>query len=117
VDEFASLGVKVSLATEDGTAGRRGTALDLLREHTVGGADDVVVYSSGPERMLEALARLCREEGIRGYLSLEARMACGVGVCNSCAVRVRSEEDEEGWIYKLVCRDGPVFSAERLYVP
>ncbi len=116
-DVFEALGVEVSFATDDGTLGVKGTTLDLL-ERCIGAGDagEVAIYASGPTPMLEAVALFCRARGIQGELTLEARMVCGVAVCNSCAIRVISPDDPDGWQYKLVCRDGPVFAARSLYV-
>ena len=117
VDEFRDLGIEVITATDDGSAGRRTTALGLLEERLAdSGEGDLTVYSAGPTAMLNALALFCNHRGIPAQLSLEARMICGFGVCNSCAVKVVSPESEGGWDYKLVCRDGPIFQAESLYI-
>lgn len=117
VDAFEALGVEVSTATDDGSSGVRGTAAGLLEDEIARcGPDGALVYGSGPTAMLEALTVFCRRRGVRAQLSLEARMVCGIAVCNSCAVRVISDKDKDGWDYKLVCRDGPVFNADALYV-
>ena len=68
------------------------------------GAPDVI-FSCGPEPMLAALKKICREHNLSAYVSLEARMGCGVGACLVCARKTDSERTE----YKRVCRDGPVF--------
>jgi len=117
VDEFRELGIEVVTATDDASAGRHTTALGLLEERVAdSGAEDLAVFSAGPTAMLNALALFCRQRGIPAQLSLEARMICGFGVCNSCAVRIVSPESEGGWDYKLVCRDGPIFRAGSLHV-
>jgi dihydroorotate dehydrogenase electron transfer subunit len=64
-----------------------------------------VIFSCGPEPMLAALKKICREHNLPAYVSLEARMGCGVGACLVCAHKTDSERTE----YKRVCRDGPVF--------
>ena len=115
--KFAALGAGVEVITDDGSCGVRGTVLDLVKRHVErGAAGEFVIYASGPMPMLEAVARYCQEKGIRGELTLEARMICGFGVCNSCAAAVKSDKAADGWDYKLVCRDGPVFSAESLWL-
>jgi dihydroorotate dehydrogenase electron transfer subunit len=117
VDAFESLDVEVSTATDDGSSGVQGTAVGLVEDEIARcGPDEALVYASGPTPMLEALILFCRRRAVRAQLSLEARMACGIAVCNSCATRVISDKDKDGWDYKLVCRDGPVFNAEALYV-
>ncbi len=118
LDEFRQLGVGVTAATDDDSGPRRASALALLEERlaTFSGDDRPVVYAAGPTAMLEVLSRLCRRLELDAQVSLEARMICGFAVCNSCAVRVISPDSEQGWEYKLVCRDGPVFNACSLYV-
>lgn len=99
-DRFAALGCAVHVATDDGTAGRPGTALDLAASllDSGGGAADTL-YACGPEPMLEAVHHLAQAHGLLCQLSYEAYMRCAIGVCGSCARGGR-----------LVCRDGPVFN-------
>jgi len=97
VDRFCDLGVRVLVATEDGSAGRRGVVTDLVETLLVEGQEDVL-YGCGPEGMLMALEELGHRYGIPTQLSWEAYMRCGMGLCGSC---------ERGG--RLVCRDGPVF--------
>lgn len=116
-DAFEALGVEVRRITDDGSSGRQGTVVDLLDGRLKEcGVDRSQVYGSGPMPMLRALAAFSCRCGVRAQLTLEARMICGLAVCNSCAVQVVSRKDPDGWEYKLVCRDGPVFNAETLYV-
>ncbi len=110
VDRFEAAGSEVHLATDDGSVGERGTnvaALDRwLAGHTVAGA---TVYACGPEGMLAAAAGVARAHAVRCLVSVEAPMACGIGVCRGCAVPVAAGG------YKMVCTDGPVFPAEEIY--
>jgi dihydroorotate dehydrogenase electron transfer subunit len=98
-ERFADLGCAVHVATDDGTAGCRGTALDLAASLLDTGATPAgALYACGPEPMLEAVYRLAQAHGLPCQLSYEAYMRCAIGVCGSCARGGR-----------LVCRDGPVF--------
>jgi dihydroorotate dehydrogenase electron transfer subunit len=116
-ERFRDLGIGVEIATDDGTAGARGTVMELLGRHcSIVPPKRMFVYASGPMPMLNVVSLFCAGRGIRGEVTLEARMICGVGVCNSCAVAVKSPKAPDGWEYKLVCRDGPVFSASSLYL-
>jgi dihydroorotate dehydrogenase electron transfer subunit len=99
---FEELGCLVKIATDDGSAGLGGTALDLARPDLESRWPDAV-YACGPEPMLRALAMRCDELGLPCSVSIEAVMKCGMGVCGSC-----SHGD------RLVCQDGPVFSAQEL---
>jgi dihydroorotate dehydrogenase electron transfer subunit len=106
-DDFAAEGLPLSVATEDGSRGRRGLVTDLLeRELERGGA--ARVYACGPTPMMRRAAEIARERGAACVVSLENPMACGFGVCLGCAAPLA-----EGG-FALVCRDGPVFDAERI---
>ena len=91
-----------SIATMDGSLGKAGSVLDALPPEGEGGFR--ALCACGPLEMLRALRRYCDESGIPLQVSLEERMACGVGACQGCAVPVR--EDPPG--YRMVCSDGPV---------
>lgn len=90
------------VATEDGTEGLTGTASELVLQLTDKRRFDGVV-ACGPEKMLFAIATLCKEKGIDIQLSLERFMRCGIGLCGSCAM--------DG---HLICVDGPVFRGDQL---
>jgi len=96
------------LATMDGSRGEKGTVLGLLEAEGLGGFK--AVCACGPQAMLGQLHRLCEKEGIPLQVSVEERMACGVGACQGCAVPVL--DDPPG--YRMACRDGPVFPASEL---
>lgn len=85
-----------------------GLVTDLLREN-LRMSDEV--FACGPEPMLRAVRRISLEAGVPVQLSLEERMACGIGACIGCAVKTVSPQ---GHIYKKVCTDGPVFRGEEL---
>ncbi len=112
--EFTSHGTPVVLATDDGTLGYRGLvgqALDAYHAAHPCESDAVVVYSCGPEPMMESVARWCMDRNIACQVCMERMMACGIGTCQSCVVAVRDDQAEEGFVYKLCCTDGPVFDA------
>jgi len=102
VEQFRTLGVDVILATDDGTAGYHGYVTDAILQFVTRNPQSAV-YACGPEAMLVALHRSCRERDIPGQLSLERYMKCGFGICGQCAL--------DGL---LVCQDGPVFDVEQL---
>ena len=106
VDEFLTLGCKVSLTTEDGSQGEKGWVTQVVEKALQGGVYDTV-YACGPVGMLSALAGLCKKLGVDYQLSWEAHMRCGMGLCGSCEVpQVYDPALPEGW---LACFDGPVF--------
>ena len=104
VADFRSAGVEVHLASDDGSIGTRGYVTQLLESHGKTGP----LVGCGPEPMLHALADLAKRWGVPCQVSLETPMACGVGVCFSCVAKVKTAD---GWDYKRVCVDGPVFDA------
>ena len=94
------------IATEDGSAGTKGNVLDAIRENDLK-AD--VIYACGPTPMLRALKEYSLKEGIECWLSLEEKMACGIGACLSCVCR-STEKDEHSQVNnKRICTEGPVF--------
>ncbi|MDI6709397.1 MAG: dihydroorotate dehydrogenase electron transfer subunit [Thermoanaerobacterales bacterium] len=99
-------GFKRRLATDDGTAGHRGSVVDLFTASLVAGYRYAYVYAAGPYPMLRALATRMREYRLEGEVSLEERMACGLGACLCCSTGVQSDS---GTGYARVCADGPVF--------
>lgn len=109
--------VPVLIASDDASIGEAGTVVQAverwLAAHPVDRAS-AQVFSCGPEPMMAALATLCRREKIRCQVSLEKSMACGMGTCQSCVVKVKEPADKDGWVYKLCCKDGPSFDAEQV---
>lgn len=93
--EFAKYG-NLQVATLDGSLGHKGLVTELITNK------DDLVYACGPEGLFRTLETL----GVKGYYSLEKRMACGVGVCLGCNITVIKEEKE---LRQRVCHDGPVF--------
>jgi dihydroorotate dehydrogenase electron transfer subunit len=112
--EFARYGVKSMVATDDDSAGFAGPVTDCLvqwfNDRSALARDSVIIYACGPEAMLARVAQIAREKRIDCQLSMERRMACGIGVCQSCAVECRVQGSTET-IYKLCCEDGPVFDS------
>ncbi len=104
----------VLVTTDDGSGGLRGTVLDGLAI-AVGSAkappEPIAVYACGPEPMLRAVAGFAAERGVACQVCMERMMACGMGTCQSCVVRVRDDSSRAGWRYRLCCTDGPVFDA------
>lgn len=101
----------VFFATEDGSSGIAGNVLDAARlnPHPVD-----VIMSCGPKPMLRAVARYAEELQIPCYISLEERMACGIGACLACTCKTTAEDPHYHVKKKRVCKDGPVFSADEV---
>ena len=98
------------LVTEDGSMGERGLVTDLVPGVLEGMDGPPVIYACGPWPMMKAVWGLASGLGIPCQVSLEARMACGIGICLGCAVKARSGEGDAAR-YIHVCKDGPVVDA------
>ncbi len=105
VKELESHGAKVFVATDSGNVGFKGNVIDLLKKENIKGH---MVYSCGPKPMLKAVSKWAEYMGIRAQISMEERMACGIGVCVGCTCKIK-KEDEDDWQNRKVCTDGPVF--------
>jgi dihydroorotate dehydrogenase electron transfer subunit len=91
----------------DGSFGKQGMVTEGMADLLLSKKIDLV-YSCGPGSMLKQAAQIAAAHGIEHYTSMEAYMACGIGVCHGCAVPVGTDED---WTYLRVCKEGPVFNA------
>ncbi len=94
---------EVFVATDDGSKGYMGNAIDLI-EKFLSKKDVDVAYTCGSRRFARYIEKLDNEGKLKGYVFLERNMACGVGFCHGCAV-----EKSDGTGYLLVCKDGPAF--------
>ena len=103
-------GVKTVLCTDDGSAGKKGFVTDALTELLKSGKPDII-YACGPMVMLKNVAKIAEENGVECQVSLEQRMACGVGACLVCACRTVKDGKE---IHSHVCKDGPVFDSKEV---
>lgn len=102
-EEFKALGCNVSIATMDGSYGVKGTVMDAIEANQI---KNDYVYSCGPMPMLKAL----EEKYTQGYISFEARMACGIGACMGCVCK----DKKDGDIYYRICKEGPVFPIKKV---
>jgi dihydroorotate dehydrogenase electron transfer subunit len=104
---------KVYIATEDGSAGTKGNVIDAARANNIT-AD--VIYACGPMPMLRAIKQFAEELGIPAYISLEERMACGVGACLGCVCKTVKKDDHSKVNNARVCTEGPVFLASEVEI-
>jgi len=114
--EFARYGIESLVATDDGSAGFAGLVTDCLSEwldQSSSGGKDMIIYGCGPEQMLARVAKIAKQKKIDCQVSMERVMACGIGLCQSCAVECRVAESNET-VYKLCCEDGPVFDSREV---
>ena len=110
MDEFKKQG-KVYVATEDGSAGTEGNVLDAIREN---GLDAEIIYACGPMPMLRALKEYAEKNHIECWISMEERMACGIGACLACVCQSKEKDAHSNVKNKRICKEGPVFRAEEV---
>lgn len=106
-EDFEQAGCRVIIATDDGSYGYHGLVTQCL--------DDIeadVIFACGPTPMLKAVAAVAQERQVPCQVSLEERMACGIGACLGCACKTKREDGSE--TYSHVCKDGPVFDYRKL---
>ena len=107
-NEFRAV-ANVYISTDDGSFGVKGTVIDAAKKEHL---KPDIVMACGPVPMLRGVKEYARENGADAYISLEERMACGVGACLACVCRT-TETDEHSHVKNArVCKDGPVFNAE-----
>ena len=109
-EEFEAAGT-LYIATEDGSVGTKGNVMDAIRENALN-AD--IIYACGPTPMLRAIKKYAEENGIECYISLEERMACGIGACLACVCQSKEVDGHSHVHNKRVCKDGPVFLGEEV---
>ena len=108
--EFEKYG-SVSVSTEDGSAGTKGNVIDAIQAERLT-AD--AVYACGPIPMLRGVKAYAAEHHIPAQISMEERMACGIGACLACVCQSKDVDGHSNVHNKRVCKDGPVFDAEEI---
>ena len=120
VGEFSRFGIPSVVSTDDGTYGFRGYVTQALeayleRRHSRPDSPRPVVYTCGPEPLMKRVAEIAAVRGLECQVAVERAMACGMGTCQSCCIRVRKPDPSRpplvgrDWCYCLACTDGPVF--------
>jgi dihydroorotate dehydrogenase electron transfer subunit len=128
VAEFSQFGIPAILSTDDGSLGFRGFITQALEEfldnrlapeiNRANGA--IIIYTCGPEPMMKRVANIALTRGIPCQIAVERAMACGMGTCQSCCIRVKKLDPAQtplpgkDWCYRLACTDGPIFTAAQL---
>ena len=102
---------KVHVATEDGSIGVRGNVMDIIRQKHV---EPKLILACGPNPMLRAIKSYAEEGKIKAYLSMEERMACGIGACLACVCKSKEIDNYSYTHSKRVCKDGPVFDSREI---
>ena len=117
IDDMEKLGIPCRLSSQAGYEGCHlgyvtELAKSMIETLSDGEKTETIIYACGPESMLKAVAKLAKDDQLDCVLSLEEYMACAIGGCAGCTVRVLEDGHER---MKRVCVDGPVFDAEQLY--
>lgn len=107
-DEFRALGWDVRPTTEDGSHGAQGLVTQPLVVELRRGASGRKLFACGPTAMLRAVGQIAEDFGVPAELSMDEHMCCGVGVCLTCVIPIKSGD---GWEYRRTCTEGPVFEA------
>ena len=110
LEDFRNRG-QIYIATEDGSAGTEGNVLDAIREN---GLDADIIYACGPTPMLRAIKEYAAEQNIECWISMEERMACGIGVCLACVCKSKEKDAHSNVKNKRICKEGPVFLAQEV---
>jgi len=107
IKSFKEITAKVHVATEDGSMGSRGMTTDLLNAFLSKWEQKahLVIYACGPHAMLSAVSAIAARHSVPCFVSMEERMACGLGACMGCSVSMKAGG------YKRVCKEGPVFKS------
>lgn len=111
IDELRQISGELTITTDDGSYGEKGNIIDMLNifltQPSALSPQPFVLYACGPKPMFESVNSIAREKKITTYISMEETMACGIGVCLGCVVKTVNG-------YERVCKEGPVFSIDRL---
>ncbi len=109
-NEFKSQSENLFISTDDGCYGCKGLVTDLLVNEIEKKNYDII-YTCGPMPMIKKIVEIANDRNIKCQVSMEQRMGCGIGACLVCACKIKSENGDE---YKHVCKDGPVFWADKI---
>ena len=109
--EFRSLGWDVRVTTEDGSHGEKGLVTQPLIAELKGGKAGRKLFACGPTPMLKAVGKIAEDFNVPAELSMDEHMCCGVGVCLTCVIPVKTNDS---WEYQRTCTEGPVFDSRRV---
>ncbi|WP_343208968.1 dihydroorotate dehydrogenase electron transfer subunit [Anaerolentibacter hominis] len=112
-EEFEKAGT-VTIATEDGSSGVKGNVIDAVRKKGIVGD---IIFACGPTPMLKGIKAYAEEQDIPAQISLEEKMACGIGACLACVCKSKETDSHSHVKNKRICKDGPVFYAKEVELP
>lgn len=111
-EEFEPYGA-VYVSTEDGSVGTKGNVIDAIQENKL---EADIIFACGPTPMLRGIKQYAMEKKIKTQISLEERMACGIGACLACVCQSKEKDHHTNVKNKRICKDGPVFYAEEVEI-
>ncbi len=112
IEDFSRLNTHLVVSTDDGSFGEKGFVTAALTNFLEENKDkEFTLYTCGPDIMMHRTTEIANRYGIKTYASLEARMACGFGVCVGCVVETKTAQDS---VYSRVCVEGPVFEGNEV---
>jgi dihydroorotate dehydrogenase electron transfer subunit len=121
IADFARHGIPSVITTDDGSYGFGGFVTQALEQYLdANRAKQHMIYTCGPEPMMKRVADIAAARDIECQIAVERAMACGMGTCQSCCIRVRKPDPSQpplpgrDWCYRLACTDGPVFRGSAL---
>ena len=103
----------IVIATDDGSLGTHGTVIDAIKANGIKGD---VIYACGPTPMLRAIKNYAAENNIEAYISLEEKMACGIGACLACVCKTANKDEHSQVNNARICADGPVFKSTEVEI-
>jgi dihydroorotate dehydrogenase electron transfer subunit len=109
LDKIKKLNWKVFIATQDGSAGYKGLITNLFEKFSMQLDTKSTLYICGPNPMTQKVIEIAIKKDLQGYASLEQKMACGLGNCQGCAVKIKGQN-------KMVCKDGTVFDIRDIQI-
>lgn len=99
------------ISTDDGSSGYKGNIIQIIEKKLKKGEKPDVILAGGPVPVIKQISTIAEKLNIPCYVSLENRMACGMGICYGCVVKIKNKNN---WEYKRVCKDGPVFPGNKI---
>ncbi len=123
IAEFARHGIPAIITTDDGSYGFRGfitQALEAYLDKFFEGNTTPILYTCGPDPMMRRVAEIAAARGLRCQVAIERAMACGMGTCQSCVIKIKKPDPAltpmpgRDWAYRLACTDGPVFESSQI---
>lgn len=110
VEELKQFG-ELFISTEDGSFGTQGNVIDAIKNNQVSGD---IIYACGPHPMLKALKQYASENCMEAQISLEEKMACGIGACLACTCKSKEIDEYTKVHNKRICKEGPVFDVNEV---